>query len=247
MADTLDQMFPAEQEAEIPAEPVVETVPEPAETPEVTPEPVVEPQRPEAGYVPIGTVLDEREKRKALEQELNALKQQQAPKAAVPDPYDDPQGFQAYYADQLAQVRQTQKIETSYHLAARDYGKEQVEAAREWAVSKAQSDPVFGQQLEAAFQVEALPLDWVVQQHKRDALLSDIGDNMDDWFTREAAKRGYQLQSAPVPAAASAVVIQQPASKPAMPPRSIASEATPSAPTRDSNPMADLDAIFSRR
>jgi len=255
MADALDEMFPASEAAEA-AEPVVDVAPEPVvEAPqEPQPEPVVEqPQaeaRQDSDRIPIGALLDEREKRKALEQELEGLKRQQAPQqAAIPDPYDDPNGFAAHIESQISQARQAQKVDTSYHLAIRDHGKDTVEEARKWALEKAQTDPVFMQQVEVAFQTQALPIDWVVQQHKRDGLVSQIGDRSIDDFVKDYIAKNPTLlgQSAPVPTAAPVAVMQQPASKPAMPPRSIASESTPASPARDSNPMADLDAIFSRR
>ena len=135
MADNLDEVFGTDEAVET-VEPVVDTQPEPevVEAP-VEPEPEPEPEPPvvEArteDRIPIGALLDEREKRKTLEAEIERLKQQ-APQAQanIPDPYDDPNGFAAHIESQITQARQTQKVDTSYHLAVRDYGKDKVEEA----------------------------------------------------------------------------------------------------------------------
>ncbi len=243
MADFLDDVFAAEPPV-VPE--VVEPVKEPEATVEPTPEAVKEPTpepevKPEAdkgpGYVPIDALLTERERRQAAERERDEFKRQQQPVQPI-DPFDNPEGYaeqQRQFVDErINQVR----FEMSDRFARQQHGAEATEAATSWAQEKAKADPVFA----ASYMREPDPIGWIVQQHKRDALLSDIGDSPDDWFSREAAKRGYVAQSAPVVAP----VVTPPANKPAIPPRSIASDAAaPSAPQSD-NPMASLDAIFSR-
>jgi len=253
--DFLDKVFadaaPAEeapvvQEPEAAVESTPETVTEPAPEPEQQPE--AERQQDRAGYVPIDAMLTEREKRQTAERELAQYRSQQAQTPqARPDPFDDPEGYDRHIEQQLEARVQKVRADTSYALAVRDYGKDTVEAARTWALEKAQSDPAFNQQVGTVFQTEMLPVDWIVQQHKRDALLSDIGDpsKLDDWFEREAAKRGFAKASA-APAAAPVAVAPAPAPKPVMPPRSIASDATPAATPPNANPMAAMDAIFTR-
>lgn len=249
--DFVDRIF-AEQPQEV--EPV-ETAPEPvneAPTPEPapevaepTPEPAPEPEQRGPGYVPIDAMLTERERRQAVERELEQLRRQQVQQPAAPDAFDDPAGFERHVEERIEARVQAQRADMSYQLAVRDHGKDKVEAARAWAIEKAQKEPLFAQQVESAFKSESLPVDWVVQQHKRDSLLTEVGDNVDDWFTREAAKRGYVANSAP-PVAAPVVAAQQPAPKPAMPPRSIAADASPAATPPNANPMAAMDAIFTR-
>ncbi len=253
--DFLDQAFPEPANAEPEAAPQ-EVVEQAAEAPTPEPEPVAEPEpvvderpdRPDPGYVPIAAMMDERDKRKALEAEVARYRQQaeQQQPQNVPDPYDDPEGFRSYYDQQMENRLQQQRVDMSWHMAVQQHGAEAAEAAKNWALQKAQSDPMFAQQVEGAMRTQPLPIDWVIQQHKRDALLTDIGDpsKLDDWFAREAAKRGYAMQSAaPVMAPAMAV----PASKPAMPPRSIASDATVPSAAVPENPMAAMDAIFNKR
>jgi len=254
MADEfLDTMFtdpaPAEevapvQEPEAAVEPAPETVeePQPPKQPEAEPAP----QQDRAGYVPIDAMLTEREKRQGLERELQQLRaSQQAQPQARPDAFDDPEGYDRHIEQQIEARVQKVRADTSYALAVRDYGKDDVEAARAWALEKAQKDPVFNQQVGTVFATEMLPVDWVVQQHKRDALLTDIGDpsKLDDWFVREAAKRGYAMQSAPQ--AAPIPVAVAPAPKTVAPPRSMAADASPTSAKEPAAP-ASFDAIFKR-
>lgn len=240
--EILDGMFKAAAEA--PAESAPEPTPEPTPPAEpVSPEPAAEPEaepqpepaseapapkRPEPGYVPIAAVMDERDKRKALEAQLAQYRaQEQRPQA--PDPFDDSEGYARHINQTIQDAIIADRVERDWENVVEKHGKEEAEAAKVWASEKAQSDPAFGQQLDVAFQTKVRPIEWVVQQHKRDALLSDIGDpsKLDDWFAREAAKRGF-TQSAPVGAAPIPVVAPvQPAPKPVAPPRSIAGDASP--------------------
>lgn len=235
---------PVVQETEVAQEPAPETVQEPVAAPS-QPE-VVEPQQDRSGYVPIDAMLTEREKRQALERRIAEYEAQQAKPQDIPDPFDDPAGYRRHFDAQLDQRLQAQRADMSYQFAVREHGKDKVEEARAWAIEKAKTDPIFSQQVGAVFQSEALPVDWVVQQHQRDALLNQIGDpsKLDDWFQQEAAKRGYALQSAP-PAAAPVAVAPVTAQRQPAPPRSIAADATP-VNAKDPSEPASFSAIFQR-
>ncbi len=251
MADFLEQVLSDEEPVETPVadEPVqVETrkTEEPQEpvqpAPAEEPQEPVQPTKPENGFVPIAAMLDERDRRKALEAQLQQF-QQQAPRQQVeiPDPLDDPQGHYAYLEAQMEQRLAAERFKMSDIMARQAHGAEAVETAVQWAQQKAQQDPMFA----ASYMREAHPLDWIVQQHKRDSFMSQIGDvsSIDDWIAQEAAKRGYVMQSAPV-AAAPVAVPQAP--KPAAPPRSIASDASSSAPVAP-DVKAEFEAIFNQR
>lgn len=215
----------AAPEPEALVENVVEApeTPEPTLDPEPAPEPTPEPEAPkdEPRTVPLATFLDQRDELRELKRRQSEWEAQQRQPQQRIDPFDDPDGFAAQQ-QQLVEQRLTQeRFAFSDRFARKEHGAEAVEAAVTWASQRAEKDPVFA----ASYMREADPVDWIVQQHKRDALLSDIGGNVDDWFAREAAKRGYAATSAPVEAAPAAAVVQ-PAAKPAPPPRSIASERT---------------------
>lgn len=208
-----------EPEAPVEAEPEAPAEPEPAPEPEPTPAP--EAPREEPRTVPLATFLDQRDRLKELERREAEWKAQQGQPMQRIDPFDDPEGFAQQQQHLVQQAIITDRFERSHEDAVEKHGEEAVKAAVEWAQTRAQTNPAFA----AEYMAKTRPIQWIVQQHKRDAIVSNIGDNVDDWFTREAAKRGYAPQTAPVAAAPVAAAVQ-PAAKPAAPPRSIASERT---------------------
>lgn len=229
-----------------------EVVPEPVEAPapeakaEVPPEPAPEPApEPEASReaksVPLSALLDERDRRKEAERKAAEYESRQAAPAPVemPDPVDDPHGFASWQNNQVQQALMSQRFEMSDLMARQQYGEETVKTAAEWAMDKAKADPLFA----TAYMQQPHPIDWIVREHKRSGLINDIGDDADAWFVREAEKRGF-APTAPNTAPASAVAASPQALKPAVPPRSIASDA--SAPKVQGEPAADFMAIFKR-
>ncbi len=240
--DVLDTI--TEQTAEVEPNPVIEEIApvvEPAPEPVATPEP--EPEQPaekREGFVPIAAMLDERDKRKAAEAERLALQEQlktrETPQT-IPDPFDDPEGYHQQQQAQLQQALTAQRFQTSELIAKQAHGAEAVDAAAIWAEDKAKADPSFA----ARYMREAHPIDWIVQQHKRDGLVSQIPtdvNSLDEFIEREIAKRGLTA-----PIAAPAV---QPVLKSAEPPRSIASDASP-ASNAVIDPDAEFNAIFNKR
>lgn len=245
--DIFNDSLDAEPEAIAPVteQPLVEPVetPEPvAEEPQPVPEqPQVEPQQEEPRHVPLATFLDQRDELKRWKQEaesLRASQQRPQPQEQAPDPLDDPQGFASHQERVFEQKLTEQRFQTSDVIARQQHGSETVDAAGQWAADKARSDPSFA----VAYMREAHPVDWIVQQHRKDQLLSDIGGNVDDWFTREAAKRGYV--AAPSPIAVPTAPQQQVAPAP---PRSLAS-APGSGGVKDvpTGPMGALGSVFTR-
>jgi hypothetical protein len=245
MADDLDAVF-GTPETEEPApveivEPVVE-----AETPP-EPEPTPEPrqEQPEERHVPLGTFLDMRDRLKAAEDRARQLEQQR-PKADIPDPFDNPVEYAEHMRREVQSEVQRARMDMSWAMAVQHHGQDAADAAKAWALEKGQKDPGFAQMLDVEFQRQPMPIDWLVQQHKRDALLADIGDpgKLDDWFQREAQKRGYVMQSDA--AVAPAAVVPAPASAPARVPRSLASQGTAPSDVRQTatGPLAGVDALF---
>lgn len=256
MADHLDEVFPADETAEVVEDPVTEEVVQPVEepTPETVEEPtqeVAEPVTPaqeaEARQVPLNVVLDERDRRKAAEAERDRYKQQweaaqqrQQPRT-VPDPYDDPQGFAAYQEQHVQQALTAQKFQMSELMAKQVHGEETVQKASEWALERANSDPTFA----AAYHQQAHPIDWIVQQHKRDSLYSQLPtdvNSLDELIEREIAKR-----TASVAATAPALAVPQQAIPPAKVPRSLATQGSGPSDVRQvaTGPTAAVEALFS--
>jgi hypothetical protein len=229
MTDVLEQVF-----ADSPViEPVVEEVAPIVVEPVI--EPVIEQQtEKQSGMVPIAALLDERDRRKAAEARIPLAEPQSV---SVPDPYDQPEEFAKFQDQKLGQALIAQKFEISDVMARQTHGAEVVDAAATWAEEKARNDPTFAN----AYMKQPHPLDWIVQQHKRDGLVSQLPtdiSSIDEWIEREIAKRGLTAPTAPIGV--------QPVLKSAEPPRSIASDASP-ASNVVVDPDAEFNAIFNKR
>lgn len=247
LEQALDEVFSGKQEESPAAPPEAPQAPEeqpviPVEAPQ---EPVEAPAAPqpeqpkEDHSVPLRTYLDTRDELKELrrwkqEQEAKA----QAPKA--PDPFDDPQGFAAHQEQQFQARLTQQKFEMSDVMARQAHGPDTVEAASNWAMERAQKDPVFA----AQYMREPHPIDWIVRQHKRDSLVSNLPEDvssLDELIEREIAKRG--LNAAPAAPAA----IHQPAPKPAAPTPSLVNAPSGGGLAEvATGKLAALDAVFPR-
>ena len=251
--DKAEELFPqevSEQPApEAPKEP--EPVPEAPKDPEPTPQPAPPAEAPPQAAerpehtVPLPKYLDTRDENKELKRRLAELEARQKQPQA-PDPVDDPDGYARHHEQRFEQKLTAQKFEMSDVMARQAHGSEVVETAMNWAMERAQTDPVFA----ASYMREAHPIDWIVRQHKRDALFSQLPDDtssLEELIQREVAKR---LQSA-VPAAP-AMPVQagagiQSAGKPPLPPRSQASDVAVSADATAGDPRAEFLAIFDRK
>ena len=226
-----------EQQSEAPQEVAQPQVEQPAQEPAPQPE-----QQKEEHTVPLAKYLETRDELKELrrfkaEQEARAQAQPQK----LPDPYHDPDGFAAYQQSEVQRAITAQKFEMSDVIARQTHGAETVEKAAEWALERAQQDPVFASQ----YMREAHPIDWIVRQHKRDGLVSQLPSDvssLDELIEREIAKRGLIA-----PNAAPAVATQQAPAIPAAPPRSLVN-----APSGGGvadipvGPLAGVEAVFPR-
>lgn len=242
LATNLDEVFSSEPVEPTP-EPIPESAPEPQPEPELVPEPEPQPEpAKEEHSVPLAKYLDTRDEAKELKRRIAELEARQAPKQQdVPDPVDDPQGFAAYQNEGFQKALVAQKFEISDVMAKREHGAEAVQAAADWAMERAANDPSF----RLAYMREPHPIDWIVRQHKRDGLVSQLPDDvssLDELIEREIARRGLAAQPAP-----ETVATQQQAPKPAAPRPSLVNapsgggvEHTPTGAT------AGLAAIFPR-
>jgi hypothetical protein len=79
--------------------------------------------------VPLSALLDERDKRKALEARLAQIEQQQQPQQQWPDPIDDAEGYTRAVQQQAAIEAHTRHLQMARALAVREYGAELVEQA----------------------------------------------------------------------------------------------------------------------
>jgi len=203
-------------------EPVVETPPAPQEPeqPAQAAEPVnpLTPPaldaKPEAGFVPITVVLDERDKRQKAERELEQYRAQQPQPQAqpIPDPLDDPEGFASYQSSAAHSAALNVKLDMSEEFARQQKGDEIVDKARDWALEQFQRRPGFQQEV---FN-QRNPYGYIVQQYEREQIASTV--TADDFAQFQAWKQAQtQLTQQQQPAAAAAP------QSPAAPPRSLAS------------------------
>jgi len=190
--DFLDGAIPVEPET-VPAvetqvaEPTIETPAEPAPPPPA-PEPKAEP-----GHVPLTALLDEREKRKALEERLARMEQSKAPE--MPDPNLDPMGFQQAQLQSVQQALLDTRLNMSETAAKRHYGADLTEQAKAWALEKFRQSPAFYQEVIA----QPDPYDHAIQAFQREQIASQV--SADD-FQQFQAWKAAQAQVAAAPVAA---------------------------------------------
>jgi len=180
---------PVEAIAEQPIEQPVEETPQGNIT---IPEPKAEP-----GFVPLAAVLDERDRRKKLEAEVEQYRQkQQTPQPEPIDPWSDLDGALSQRDQQVQAMLYQQKTQMSRRFAEIQHGKEAVDAAYQWAVAKCDEDPAFNQQVFASDD----PVGFAIQQYQRDQIASNM--TMDDFKAFQAWKQAQSnpQETAPIPA-----------------------------------------------
>lgn len=221
----VEEQVAAEPEAVEP-EPVAE---QPAELPADPEPPIAEPVKPDPGFVPIGAMLDERERRKQLETELARLQAQQP----EPEPLDlyDPEQMATYHQQQVISA----KLDISEDMTRDKFGDELVDQARDWALQRFQASP--------AYQAEVLrqrnPWKYVVEQYQRDQIAQQVSLSDFEKFKQwQAAQQQLAQQQTAAPVAAEPPIVQ--------PPRSLASAPSAGSSTQPKpNPEAEkLNAMF---
>ncbi len=224
-----------------------------APKPEVEPAPKSEPPQPapevpleltdradgtkaEPGYVPLGALLDTRDKLKAAEARASQLEQeraqqrasQQAPQA-MPDMFEDPEGYQQVIAHQIQQATLNTRLDISEEMARGKYDDATVDAARDWVLSQGQANPGFVNQVLSSRN----PYEFAVKEHRRVQALDKLSDPADlDQFLAWRAAQQQQAGLSPV---------IPPQGSP-LPPRSLAS--APSAGGIGINPEPDDEEAF---
>lgn len=181
----------AKAEAETP---VAEPAPQPE--PEPQPAPVQATPEREPGHVPISALLDERDKRRQLEEQLRHFQQQQAPEpVAPPNPYEDPDGWTDYQQSLVAQSRWDAVTSISQVMANEKHGAELVQSAAQAFMQEVQQRPWLMNELRQ----QPHPYDWVVKRHQREQVLGNVDPSQFEAFL---AWRNAQAATAPVPAPA---------------------------------------------
>lgn len=171
--------------------------------------------------VPLAALKEEREKRQALERRMAEFESRvgqpqpkpQQPQAKAPDPYEDPDGYNAYVQQTVAQTEWNMRAEMSGRFAEQKYGKETVEEAVAWAQAEGAKDPTLGQRVT----LQASPVEFVVEEYKRSQTLQALnGKSLDDYIQEQAVAKGWIVSQ---PGAEGSAPIQKPSSP--TPPKSL--------------------------
>lgn len=195
-----------------------QAAPEPSQAQE-RPIPPAEPKA-EPGHIPIAAMLDEREKRQALERQLADYRQREAEwRSANAAPVTPEAQIQAeLYA---------QRLEMSRGFAESRYGAEQVNQVHDWAVARCDTDPFFNEKMRASRN----PYEEAMQAWHREQVAAEVSPTDLDAF------RAWKAAQAQV--AAAGQVQAQPTPSVASPPRSLVSHpgngvgGAPSVPVED--------------
>lgn len=215
----------------------------PEDTGEAAPPPGADGDKPEAenrGAVPISALLDEREKRQKLERELEEFRKKaeaQRSNEAAPDPGKDPQGYQAYRDRQFEQRLWNERLNMSEVMTRQAQGDELVDEATKAFQQAVNDKPWLAQEL----QRQPNPYGYVVEWHRQQKLLSEIGSDPEKWREAERERLKAELQAEmqqPSPAAAQ----QQP---PALGiPRSLAKAPAAGSDAASSTPTSGFESLF---
>lgn len=191
MADDLAKGFEesfglegAEPQPETVAEPVEQSTEPPVEPPAIEPEQQQQEAQPEETKelprVGLDKYLSEREAKReaqkradALEARIREMEAKAQPQAKIPDPYEDPEGYNRHVQESVRQTEWTMRSEMSGRFAEQKFGRETVEAAIAWAQAEGAKDPTLGQRVMA----QASPVEWVVEQYNRDQFFQKYGSD----------------------------------------------------------------------
>lgn len=185
----------------------------------------------------------QRAEARAAELERQFQSQQKPPQ--IPSFQDNPEAFAQY----LQQERTSLAFDMSETMAREKHGDEPVSKAMEWALQKSQQSPAFA----AEYLKQKHPIDWAVKQQKRNALLDEIGDDVEAYKAKliashSAAAAPPQPQAAqPSPAASPQPASQQPQTP--APSRSIANATSAGGGVQvvpPSGEFAAIDGMFNR-
>lgn len=182
---------------------------------------------PPEGFVPLATVQAERDKRQALERELAELRAKPAaasppppppaPVAAqpLPDPATDPDGYRFAVESQAVQ----RVAATSRYYAERQHGAEVVQAAWDWATTRAANDPA----LDRALWESRDPANLMVTEHRRALAVGRIANLSPAEWDRFMSGAPAQPAdpAAPAPPAAPVIALAPAPAPPPPPPVAI--------------------------
>lgn len=153
-----------------------------------------QPDAEKRGEIPISALLDEREKRQKLERELAELRQKAEARRdqdQAPDPERDPQGYNAYRDRQFQQQLWNERLNMSEVMTRQSLGDEVVDEATKAFQQAVSEKPWLAQEL----QRQQNPYGYVVEWHRQQRLLSEIGNDPEKWREAERERLKAELQA----------------------------------------------------
>jgi hypothetical protein len=191
-------------------------VDEPAADLGQAPEPVAEPIQaapvPETppAHVPISALMDERDKRKAMEAELAAerARARERTRQGPPDRWEDPEGYDAYQQAYVQNSTLNVKLDLSEDMARGKHGDEVVNAVQQWAATKFAQSPALQQEI----LTQRNPYEYAIKLYKQEQTFQQLGDGDLDAFLAWKAQQANPL--APSPPATPAAIPASPAPRP---------------------------------
>jgi len=112
----------------------------------------------EPGHVPVTALMDERDKRQALERQIAEFKARETPPA--PPTRDE----------QLEAALYSQNLRSSRRFAEREYGKDVIATVHDWAAARCDADPHFNSQMRSSDD----PYEAAFQAYNREQIVSKV-------------------------------------------------------------------------
>jgi hypothetical protein len=177
----------AASETKVEAPPIVEAKTEPV----LAPTELVAPPKGDGHSVPLPKYLETFHEARELRKRLAEFENQQRQTAERPDPLLDPEAFVAAQSAAIDEKIWDNKAQMSELMARQVYGPDVVEAAFEALREK--NDPFTNQRIKDSQH----PWDEMVKWHKREKLLSEVGEDPAAYKARIIAEFQAQQQQAP--------------------------------------------------
>ena len=152
-----------------------------------------EPPAPEeAKNVPINALLDEREKRQALEARVRDFeaKEKGEDKAERPDLLEDPEGFAKSIEDKVEEGVLVRHFNASEHRARKEHGDDAVNEAMDVFESMVKADPLLARKAMG----HPEPFDFVIETVATHKKVEEAG-GLEEWRTTERTKMRAELKA----------------------------------------------------
>lgn len=176
----------------------------------------------------LAALMSEREKRQAIERELEEHRrkladfeaerekrqreqQQQQTQKPLPDPFDDPKGYSAYMAETVQSQVLNTKLDLSEVYARGKFGDESVDAMQAWYKQEVAKSPHLAQDVVS----QKDPYSYAMKIYNRSKMVEEIGDDPDAYRQRLEAELLEKLNKQPI-------AVADPAKPKASPPPSLA-------------------------